>query len=71
MSTPAVLFCLYFLIGLLLMVVAVATRGKEKRADYLDISHASPVDAGLMIFIAVLWPIWLLLALLKDDERKP
>jgi hypothetical protein len=54
MSTPALLFSVYFFIGLLLMVIATATRGKEKRAKYLDISQASPVDAGLMIFIAVL-----------------
>ena len=70
MSTPALLFACYFTIGLVLMIVAVATRGKEKRAQYLDISQGSPVDAGLMIFIVLLWPVWLLVSLSKYDDQK-
>jgi hypothetical protein len=70
MSTPALIFTCYFFVGLGLMVFAVATRGKEKRAQNLDISQASPVDAGLMLFIALLWPVWLLIAISKDDDRK-
>jgi hypothetical protein len=52
------------------MVVAVATRGKERRAEYLDVSDGSQVGAGLMIFIALLWPLWLIALLAKDDEPK-
>jgi hypothetical protein len=70
MSMAGHIFASYFAVGLILMAIAVATRGKERRAKYLDISHASPVDAGLMIFIALLWPVWLLMALLSDDDRK-
>lgn len=70
MSTPSILFTCYFMIGLVLMVVAVATRGKERRAEFLDISQGSPVDAGMMIFIVLLWPIWLFGALAKDDDQK-
>ena len=54
MSTPALLFILYFFIGLILMIAAVATRGKERRATYLDVSDGTPVGAGLLIFIALL-----------------
>ncbi len=71
MSTPALLFILYFFIGLILMIAAVATRGKERRATYLDVSDGTPIGAGLLIFIALLWPIWLLGLLAKDDEPKP
>ena len=66
MSTPAVIFSVYFFTGLLLAVVALATRSKEKRDKSIDISTGSSVDAGLLIFIAVLWPIWLLIAFLKS-----
>ena len=52
------------------MVVAVATRGKEKRAENLDFSAGSEVDAGLMIFIVLLWPIWLVVSLSRNGDSK-
>jgi hypothetical protein len=70
MSAPSLLFACYFIIGLILMVVAVATRGKDRRAKYLDVSDGSQVGAGLMIFIALLWPLWLIALLAKDDKPK-
>ena len=70
MSVPELLFACYFIIGLVLMVVALATRGKERRAPYLDVSDASPLGAGLMIFIALLWPLWLITLITKDEGPK-
>ena len=71
MSTPATLFVVYIGIGLLLMVFAVASRGKEKRTKGFEIHTFNPVDgidAGLLIFTALLWPVWLLAILVK---KKP
>jgi hypothetical protein len=71
MSTPAILFGVYFAIGLILMIVAVATRGKEKRAKNFDVFGAyDGFDAGLMIFIALLWPIWILSLPGKNEPKK-
>jgi hypothetical protein len=70
MSIPTLLFAAYFIVGLLLMIFAVATRGKERRAAYLDLSDGSAVGAGFMIFIALLWPFWLITLLAKDDDPK-
>lgn len=58
----------YLVTGLFLMVVAVATRGKEKRANRLAliaITGGDAIDAALLIVLALLWPIWLLLFLLR------
>ena len=70
MSVPATLFAVYFFVGLVLMIVAVATRGKERRARDLDFADGSQLSAGLLIFIALLWPLWLIGLLAKDDEPK-
>jgi hypothetical protein len=62
MSTPAILFSVYFFIGLLLVTVAVASPGNRKRTKrfrLFAIGGGDGFDAGLLIFIAVLWPIWL------------
>jgi hypothetical protein len=67
-SIPTLLFGAYFFIGIILMIVAVATRGKERRAPYLDVSGGTLVDAALLIFIALLWPFWLIAWLAKDDK---
>jgi hypothetical protein len=67
MSTAATLFGGYIGIGLILMVVAVAAPGKEKRTRSFEALGAGDgFDAGLMIFIALLWPIWLLVMLAKN-----
>jgi hypothetical protein len=70
MSVPAILFLVYFVIGLLLMVVAVASRGKEKRTKGFEASGSGDAfDAGLMFFIALLWPLWLA-SLMKKDPKE-
>ena len=59
MSTPAIIFSVYFAIGLLLMVVAVAAPGKERRTKpFAAAGTGDGIDAALLIFIAVLWPVW-------------
>jgi hypothetical protein len=49
-NIPPILFGAYFFVGIILIVVALATRGKERRAAFLDFSSGSIVDAGLLIF---------------------
>jgi len=71
MSTPAIAFSIYLLIGLLLMTVAVASPGKEKRTKGFELLGAGTgLDAGLLIFIAILWPVWLLAALAKKKPKE-
>ena len=72
MSTPAILFSIYFAIGLLLMVVAVASPGKERRTRRFEPAGGGDgVDAALLIFIAVLWPLWIVgLFAKKEDDTK-
>ena len=70
MSTPAILFSIYFVIGLVLMVVAVASPGKERRTKgFEDSGGGDAFDAGLLTFIALLWPIWLFTSLTKKDPK--
>lgn len=70
MSIPAILFLVYFVIGLLLMVVAVASPGKEKRTKGFEASGGGDAfDAGLLMFIALLWPLWLFTLLMKKDPK--
>lgn len=68
MSIPTIIFSVYFFVGLLLMIIAVATRGKERRAQYFDISDGTQLGAGLLIFIALLWPLWLIGMLAKNKN---
>ena len=73
MSVPAMLFFAYFGVGLLLMTIAVATPGKEKRTKWwggIAFITGDGFDAGLLIFIALLWPIWLIVILAKRSRRK-
>jgi hypothetical protein len=70
MSTPAILCSIYFVIGLLLMVVVVASPGKEKRTkSFWMFGSGDALEAGLLIFIALLWPVWLLTSLGKKDPK--
>jgi hypothetical protein len=57
MSAPAVIFLCYLFIGLVLMIVAAATRRNGKPLP--DISTGTQFDASLLILIALLWPLWL------------
>ncbi|MBI5766904.1 MAG: hypothetical protein HZA93_03865 [Verrucomicrobia bacterium] len=69
MSTQATLFTLYLIVGLLLMSVAMAAGQKRKRAMALDplIDGTAP-GAGLLFFIALLWPIWLVVSFTKKKS---
>ncbi len=70
MSTPAILFSIYILAGLILMIFAVASPGKEKRTKgFASFGLGHGLDAGLMIFIALLWPVWLLAILAKKGPK--
>jgi len=70
MSTPAILFGIYIGIGLLLMIVAVAAPGKEKRTKGSEaLGGGDGIDAALMIFIALLWPLWLGLLVSKQSKK--
>ncbi len=70
MSTPVILFSIHFFIGLILMIVAMASPGKEKRATgLLSLGAGDGFDAGLMIFVALLWPVWLLAMLAKKGAK--
>lgn len=70
MSTPAIVFAACFGIGLILMVVAVAAPGKEKRTKgFQSLGAGTGFDAGLMIFVALLWPVWLLAMLAKKEPK--
>jgi len=73
MSTSATLFGIYLLIGLVLMAVAVATPGKRERTKYFEPSAGGGnggFDAGLLIFVALLWPLWLISLFLQKDRMK-
>jgi len=73
MSTPATLFSVYVGIGLILMIFAVASRGKEKRTKgFESFGTGGGFDAGLMILIALLWPAWIVSLLgKKEPPAKP
>ena len=49
------------------------TPGKEKRTKGLEaLGTGDGLDAGLMIFVALLWPIWILSILgRKEPPAKP
>ena len=67
MSTPATLFGIYFGIGLLVMIVAIASDKQRTLAKTLDpLLDANVPTAGVMGFIALLWPIWLIAKLSKE-----
>jgi hypothetical protein len=71
MSTPAILFSIYFAIGLVLMIIALATSGKERRAKrFAPAGSGDITDAGLLIFVALLWPIWLISLLGKEETKQ-
>lgn len=71
MSTPAILFGIYFGLGLVLMIVAVAAPGKtEGTKNFGPAAGGDSVDAALLIFIALLWPLWLVSLLGKKESKK-
>ncbi|HEY0864889.1 MAG TPA: hypothetical protein VGD97_12355 [Lacunisphaera sp.] len=73
MSTPTVLFAIYFAIGLALMIIALALPGKWKRTKGFETSTVGtgdPVDAVFLVFIALLWPIWVIGLFGKKDPNQ-
>jgi hypothetical protein len=70
MTTPATLLSLYLVVGLLLMTFAMASGAKRRRAATLDplIDGTAP-GAAALFFIALLWPIWLVVAFAKKNGR--
>ena len=53
------------------MTVAVASTGKEKRTKGFDsLGAGTGLDAVLLIFIAILWPVWLLATLAKKKPKE-
>jgi hypothetical protein len=71
MSLPATIFAIYFGIGLLLMVVALVSSKTRDAGKALDpLVGADEISAGILIFIALLWPLWLFAALTKDEDKR-
>ena len=72
MSTSAIAFGIYLGVGVLLLVLVLATRTKEKGlAGFESGGGGDVIDAWLLIFITVLWPVWLLAWLLKKGSIPP
>lgn len=67
MSTAAALFSTYFGIGLVLMIVAFICRKAERPSRKPGLFF----DEHLVVFVALLWPIWLFTSLLRDDHQPP
>ncbi len=68
MSIPAFLFGAYLGIGLVLMVVTVAIPSKEERAKRCGSAEGgTELDFALLLFIALLWPIWIVSLLSKKE----
>jgi len=73
MSTPARIFGIYLLTGLVLMVVAVAAPGKRDRTKNFEPAAGGgngALDAGLLIFVALLLPLWLVSLFFGKDRTK-
>lgn len=70
MSAASTFFAVYLAVGLLLVVVAVAAPGRERRTRGLVGAGGDELSAALLFFIAVLWPLWLVWLLVKEDDRE-
>ncbi len=69
MPAGAVVFGVYLLVGMTCLIIAVASRGKQKRAAALDATDGTELGAGMLLFAAVLWPVWLLIRLFRSRRR--
>lgn len=71
MSASSTFFAIYLAVGLLLMVVALAVPGRERRTKgFVGGWGPDVLSAALLFFIAVLWPLWLVWWLVKQDDRE-
>ena len=59
---------IYVLLGMVSMVVAVAIRGKRERTKGFETAGADESTAMLFLFVALLWPVWLLGLFFKNDD---
>ena len=65
MSAGATWFGIYFGIGLILMILTLASHRGRKRAELLAGGAPDELSAVLLIFVALLWPVWLIAMLTK------
>lgn len=65
MSAGATWFGIYFGIGPILMTRALASHRARKYAQLLAGRAPDELSAVLLIFIALLWPVWLIAMLTK------
>ena len=71
MSTTSKLIAVYSVIGLLLMTAQFAKEKKGHRSEsLLPVADNDGFTAGLLIFVVLLWPVWLIVELTKDDEKE-
>ena len=59
---------IYVLLGMLFMVAVVVTRGKRERTKGFESAGADESTAMLFLFVALLWPVWLLGLFFKNDD---
>ena len=70
MNLPALILSAYFAIGLSLMIVMLDRSGREQRARGEAGPEGRPrIEVGRLIFIALLWPIWLLFSRTRGRKR--
>jgi hypothetical protein len=54
-----------------MMIFAVASRGNRARTkDFMPTGGGDGLDFALLVFIALLWPVWLISLLSNDEPRK-
>ena len=66
MGAGATWFGIYFGIGLILMILTLASHRGRKRAELFEPGGAGDeLGAVFLIFVALLWPAWLIAMLTK------
>ena len=71
MSTAGTLFTIYIVAGLICMIFALATSKKEERAKrFLAWAPGDEFSFVIILLVAVVWPIWLIAMLVKEDSNE-